>query len=112
MSEHRRPAPQLRVIGGSRDVTENGVRMPKIESGIPIPSSNPSTAYPFARMRVGDSFQVPLEEARSLRNAVNAFVRRNKARAISAEFHGDPVEVYKFTTRQTDAGMLRVWRIS
>ena len=64
----------------------------KVESGIPIPAK-----YPFAEMKVGDSFAVPPKINRS---AVNVSAMRYGRK------HG-----MKFTVRRTVDGTLRCWRI-
>ena len=64
----------------------------KVESGIPIPAK-----YPFAEMKVNDSFAVPPKINRS---AVNVSAMRYGRK------HG-----MKFTVRLTKDGTLRCWRI-
>ena len=64
----------------------------KIESDIPIP-----TKYPFAQMKVNDSFAVP---ANTNRSAINVSAMRFGRK------HG-----MKFTVRRTVDGTLRCWRI-
>jgi hypothetical protein len=63
----------------------------KIESGIPMPAK-----FPFAEMKVGDSFLVPESTSR---NVVTVYARRH---AIKTGM--------KFTIRKTSEGY-RCWRI-
>ncbi len=63
----------------------------KIESGIPMPAK-----FPFAEMKLGDSFLVPESTSR---NVVTVYARRH---AIKTGM--------KFTIRQTPEGY-RCWRI-
>lgn len=71
----------------------------KIESNIPIPGKL-HAKYPFASMKVGDSFYAAgcLKPARrsSLSSCCVAFAKRNKV---------------KFTTRREGDGV-RVWRVA
>lgn len=67
----------------------------KIEKGVPlIPKRFESHVYPFREMEIGDSFQLPAEEARRLRGAANVFSKRHKV---------------KFSVRMVSGGV-RVWR--
>lgn len=72
------------------------VKSPKIEieHGKAIPSKN---RYPFERMRIGDSFTVPLATTniRSLRSAATQYSR---------------IHAMRFTVR-TNANAVQVWRI-
>ena len=63
----------------------------KIESGIPMPAK-----FPFAEMKVGDSFLVP--EGTS-KNVVGVYARRHAIKTGT-----------KFTIRKTPEGY-RCWRI-
>lgn len=72
----------------------------KIDKNIPVPvgGSGTSTIYPFAKMKVGDSFLVS--------NADRGL--HNRARAAASQ-HGRRYKM-KFITRMMDNG-LRVWRV-
>jgi len=63
----------------------------KIESGIPLPER-----YPFAKMKVGDSFLIPESVSRH-------------AAAVAALRYG-AANGKKFTTRKTPEGY-RCWRV-
>lgn len=65
----------------------------KVESGIPIPSK-----FPFADMKVGDSFAVPDTVKRA-------------AVAVAAQRYGIK-HAMKFTVRQTADKTLRCWRLA
>ena len=74
-----------------------------VEKGIPIPPRKCGTGrpalYPFAEMKVGDSFAI--ESARK---------RQGRMCAIASDYgkrHG-----MRFTVRAIGDGMLRVWRIA
>lgn len=73
-------------------VLQIGGRM-KVESGVPIP-----VRFPFADMKVGDSFSVP---ATTKRSTVN----------VSAKRYGDK-HGQKFTVRIMPDRTLRCWRIA
>lgn len=64
----------------------------KVESNIPLPAK-----YPFAEMRVNDSFAVPASVSRSTVNV--AAMRFGRKYGM------------KFTVRLTKDGTLRCWRI-
>ena len=64
----------------------------KIDSNIPLP-----TKWPFAKMKVGDSFAVPDDVKR-------------QAIAVAAMRYGIKNDM-KFTIRKTLEGNLRCWRI-
>lgn len=69
----------------------------KIEKAIPIPvgkARGRKPKYPFGEMKVGDSFQVPLSNGRTVVNSAQAYGFRNNM---------------KFVSRQTGK-MLRIWR--
>lgn len=77
-----------------------------IDHNVPIPPSNPHAGghrkarqpylrYPFAEMKVGDSFLVPAEIAPRASSAAGNYAKANKP--------------MKFLTRQTPEG-LRIWR--
>lgn len=80
-----------------------------IETSIPIPDLNArKRVYPFAEMKTGDSFLVPVpaepgDTFKVRRKRKQAFVseRIRRCRAASGR---------KFATRQVDDGV-RVWRI-
>ncbi len=70
----------------------------KVESNLPIPEKKkgPQARYPFAKMKVGEHFFVPLETAHKARNAANAYKLKHDG--------------WDYTARQTEDG-LRIWRI-
>ena len=77
----------------------------KVEKGFALPQDAGGRApkYPFAQMKVGDSFLAPVPEGepailvqKRVLRAANAFKTRHQSRAV-------------FTTRQTDEG-IRCWR--
>jgi hypothetical protein len=80
-----------------------------IETGIPVPDLNASKrVYPFAEMKEGDSFLVPVpaspsETFHARRKHKQAFVAERARRYRAATGR-------KFTTRQVEDGV-RVWRI-
>lgn len=70
-----------------------------IESGFPIPPAKRgvgrgSTSWPWSDMKVGDSFKVPRDKARSVKVAAVQYAKR----------HG-----VAFTSRMID-DELRIWR--
>lgn len=69
-----------------------------IEKGIPVPKKR---KYPFDKMEVGDSFLIKHDGTTNFRTAIGghitAHVRRNPGT--------------KFTSRNTDDGDVRVWRL-
>jgi hypothetical protein len=69
----------------------------KVESNIPIPKSHSNRRYPFAELKPGDSFVVPLELLHSARSAAYIWGARNG---------------WKFTARACEDGIGRVWRIA
>lgn len=80
-------------------------KLPKafaIESNIPVPltATGASHRWPFAEMKIGDSFFVPLETA----GAIGQIVR--PAASVWARRHAG----FKFTIRKMDGGY-RIWRI-
>lgn len=78
----------------SRNTTERPSVI-AIESGIPIPKEKMAgPAYPFAKMKVGDSFLVPHSRASAMKAAKQYYQSRHSA---------------KFTVRKVAEGT-RVWR--
>lgn len=88
----------------------------EITRGIPVPRTTKGPLYkklPFARMRVGDSFFVPDDEA--------GVSDKGTARAIDVAFvsylravHGTPLRsdvTYKIKTQKAEGGF-RVWRVA
>lgn len=69
----------------------------KIKKGIPIPPRNTGrkSMYPFAEMRIGDSFAVMANKARSVSAASQHFGKLHKQ---------------KFICRRIDGGY-RCWRV-
>ncbi len=63
-----------------------------IERGIPLPKNNRWKRYPFAEMKVGDSFFVPSKKS------------------CNAGFYYGKRHNMKFTVRQENGGC-RVWRV-
>ena len=77
-----------------------------VEKNIPKPAKRtPISKYPFALMKVGDSFVVPLEEASRARNAIASFTNYWKLKK-----QGRPSKEYVFSTRTVDDAHLRIWR--
>ena len=73
-----------------------GSRMIKIDKGIPIPVSwHERSPYPWAEMKVGDSFAVP---------------KGNRSINSSAAYAGRKLN-RKFICRTVDEETVRVWRI-
>lgn len=70
----------------------------KIAHSVPIPQIRGSSfAYPFADMKIGDSFELPQEKRGSIATAASYF---------SLKHYG-----YKFTVRKV-GDKVRVWRIA
>lgn len=69
----------------------------KIERGIPIPlrNSERESVYPFAKMKIGDSFKVARDKAQSVRASANSFGIKHKR---------------KFVVRKIERGY-RCWRV-
>jgi hypothetical protein len=74
--------------------------MIKIEKKIPIPSRRQgrNNLYPFASMKVGDSFEVKVNDRTSLGNAARQWAAREK-------------NGFKFTTSAM-GDKIRIWRIA
>lgn len=73
----------------------------KVSSRVEIPAHagmGRPTIYPFAKMAVGDSFEVPAGEAKKARVAANNWKR--------------PHPGWSYTTRTQDDGSVRIWRIA
>ena len=76
----------------------------KIEKRIPIPTPKKTGygSYPFADMKVGDSFFVPSSDT----------FRETRLRVASAaSYYGLRHPGIKFSLRKTDDG-IRVWRVA
>ena len=67
----------------------------KIEKGVPMPKSRYAD-WPFARMKVGDSFEWD-GDATALRQAASQYSRRKPP--------------FKYTSRKISDTAYRVWRI-
>ena len=71
----------------------------KIDKKIPLPSlRKPTTHYPFAKMKVGDSFFVPVKKPVDASRARCAAIQYGKRNNI------------KFATRKVTGG-IRIWRV-
>lgn len=68
----------------------------QIEKNVPVPSGR-CMKYPFADMKVGDSFVAPKETVRGAQKAAWNWARDHDV---------------KFATRTQRDGSLRIWRIS
>ena len=74
----------------------------EIQPNVPIPKASWSgefKVYPFVKMNVGDSFELPVEKKDSLRSSANLYVKRYGV---------------KFKTRVIVKGktsIIRIWRI-
>lgn len=71
----------------------------KIESNVPLDvrPKHPSAKYPFAAMKVDDSFTVPVSQT-TVRTAAKQFADRQ-------------TPPWKFTVRKVSDNELRVWRV-
>lgn len=71
----------------------------KIESGVPMPKRDQICKYPFAEMKVGDSFVVFASDLEKTRTAASHFGRHNER---------------KYAVRRVDPikGEYRCWRIA
>lgn len=76
----------------------NGITL---SSTVPIPQ--PSNPYPFAEMKVGESFTVPKADVAYCRQAIQVYCRRFRGKEEYAT-------VPDFTTKQEGEG-IRVWRV-
>lgn len=81
----------------------------EIESGIPVPDSsrNGKTRYPFAAMKVGDSFFIPAGSGRAKNIGSAAFCWRR----TTVFAPGVPRPVFTVRTVKNPDGV-RIWRIS
>jgi len=70
-----------------------------VESGIPIPD-DVRIKYPFAEMKVGDSFRLKADKEKSVRSAASAYCNRNKGKG------------FRFILRQVAPDVWRCWRFS
>lgn len=78
----------------------------KIESGVPMPDKNHRSAiYPFAQMKVGDSFLY--SDVYSQRLQMRAY---SAARNWKSHSNIEGVKDWVFTTRKVD-NTIRIWRI-
>jgi hypothetical protein len=72
-----------------------------LEQGVPIPEACRRTRnrclFPFAKMEVGQSFFVPLEQAWTLSTSASQFQRKHPGHR-------------RFTTRMVEGGV-RCWRV-
>ena len=84
----------------------------KIEKGIPLPEprrgsqNSDRVAYPFATMRVGDSFFIPTKGPTAARRA-----EMRRVLAASYKFKRRTNYAVAFSTRSFSDGV-RVWRVS
>ena len=67
----------------------------KIEKDVPAPKSS-YTAWPFSRMKIGDSFAW-VGDVTALRQAASQYSRRNPP--------------FKYTSRKTGDNAYRIWRV-
>lgn len=73
--------------------------MTQIDSGVPLQNYRSKKKYPFAQMKVGDSFFfVELPEVESAQNAGKGYANRHNAE-------------FKMTRRKVEGGY-RLWRIA
>jgi hypothetical protein len=87
-----------------------------VQSNVPLPprtyGTGAATKYPFAEMRVGDSFAVSLSDYAG-RGKTPTTERIQTALSNSARNYAkmrDPR--FKFATRKVDAATIRIWRIA
>jgi hypothetical protein len=83
-----------------------------IEQGVPIPPSHSSMVrYPFAEMKVGESFTLPKGQQRKLRVAASHFKGRNPGWDYVTRIEGDQVRLWRITVptpeKRTDAAARR-----
>jgi hypothetical protein len=72
----------------------------QIEAGVPVPAPmRHYTQYPFAEMKVGDSFMAPLRLLKSISSASVNWRKRTSCKA-------------KFTARKISDKQCRCWRIA
>ncbi len=69
-----------------------------IETGIPIPISG--SMYPFADMKVGNSFCVPADERKTVISAASNYSRR----------HGEGTK-FSIRAANSEKKFYRVWRV-
>ena len=69
----------------------------KIEDGIPFKSSDRS-GYPLGEMKAGQSFTVDNADGSKIRSAINYYKIKNPKT--------------RFSTRKTEDGRIRVWRLA
>ncbi len=79
-----------------------------IESNIPVPPSKRKTKYPFAEMKVGDSFFVPETESDTKRVGMAAHCF---ARELFLKKADQPRRKFTTKTQHSPAGT-RCWRIA
>lgn len=83
----------------------------KIEKGIAIPTVPNQTVYPFSKMKVGDSFAVPLS-GEILNAGKNGKWDRTQSRVRSAASIYQRKYGGAFTVRlMKDEGVVRCWRV-
>ena len=89
-----------KVTGKVKAITHTSY---KIEKNVPLPVFRKISRYPLRDLKVGDSFVVPVSEAKVIRSAINRVHRTTK-------------KTFHFITRTVNgrgrAGkQLRVWRV-
>ena len=89
-----------KVTGKVKAITHTSY---KIEKNVPVPTFRKISRYPLRDLKVGDSFVVPVSEAKVIRSAINRVHRTTK-------------KTFHFITRTVNgrgrAGkQLRVWRV-
>lgn len=70
----------------------------KIESGVPMPNTKGrKLKYPFDKMKVGDSFELPKGSPKTtVLNAANSWLRRNNPQGkFSIRFHNDKLRIWR-----------------
>lgn len=85
--------------------------MYEIEQGVPMPAATTDrfyAQYPFAKMKVGDSFLYTVSEKEA--EQLQARKRTVTRAAFAAHQHGKRHNK-KFVTRKQNATQYRIWRV-
>lgn len=67
----------------------------KIEADVPMPERNTNQVWPFPQMKVGDSFEVPTNMNRRVKNAACSFERSHAGMKFAVRKVGDTWRIWR-----------------
>lgn len=76
----------------------------KVDAGIEPPQLRVRRKYPWPEMKVGDSFFIPVDDARQCERV------RNSAKASAGQFRARHNRAFETVSRKIEGG-LRIWRV-